>query len=280
MILLADSGSTKTSWALLEEESLKQTNVTPGLNPYFHQSDSVEAVLKADLLPNLFPDHIKEIHFYGAGCSTEKNNAMIRDALRQFFHHADVSVYHDILGAGRALFGRSPGLSCILGTGCNCCYYDGENVHTRVDSLGYLFGDEGAGSNLGKRLMEHYLKRRLPPDLRQQFDETYRMKLEEILNALYNRPYPNRFLASFSHFIGPRKEHPFLQNMIKESFHDFFEAQVFHYPEYKKLPVGFVGSVAYHYREILEEVAEKEGVMMGLILENPLGGLVRYHLKN
>ena len=143
---------------------------------------------------------VKVIHFYGAGCSTENNNKMIRESLSQFFHHAEIHVHHDILGAARALHGEREGIACILGTGCNACYYDGKQIFTMVPSLGYLYGDEGAGSNIGKIFIEKYLKDKIPQDIRHEFDDAYHFSLEEILNSLYNRPSPNRFLASFSQF--------------------------------------------------------------------------------
>jgi glucosamine kinase len=279
MLLIADSGSTKTTWTLLEDRLEKATVQTPGLNPYFTSSESVEAILLADLVPNLPVDFVREIHFYGAGCSTENNNAMLRDAMHLFFRKAAISVYHDILGAARALLGREEGIACILGTGCNACYYDGDEVYSRVPSLGYLFGDEGAGSNLGKILVEKYLKDKLPAEIRKEFDDEYRFTLEDILNALYNRPFPNRFLASFSEFIAPRQSHPFFHDMVKKSFQAFFDEQVSKYPGHEKLPVGFVGSIAWHYRDILLEAAIENNLHVGTILRSPMEGLIRFHLN-
>lgn len=216
MILVADSGSTKTNWTLMEDQRIVTTVQTPGMNPYFITSETVEAILKADLVPNIPADFVKEIYFYGSGCSTENNNNMLRDAMMIFFRKASISVYHDILGAARALLGKEKGIACILGTGCNACYYDGEKVFSNVPSLGYIFGDEGAGSNLGKIFMEKYLKNMLPSEIKNEFEQEYGLSLEDILNALYNRPFPNRFLASFSEFIGPRKNHPFLHDLVKD----------------------------------------------------------------
>ncbi len=277
MKLIADSGSTKTTWILLDGDTIKNTITTSGLNPYFHNSESVEAVIRADLAPFLVEYHIKEIHFYGAGCSTEYNNNMLADAIRVFFRNSKIFIYHDILGAARALFGDGRGIACILGTGCNACFYDGSGTHSKVDSLGYLFGDEGAGSYLGKSLLAAYLKKQLPGDLREAFNETYHYTLEDILNALYNLPSPNRFLASFSEFIFPRKDHPFFYQLIRNSFLAFFEAQIRHYKDYKTLPVSFIGSIAFYYQDILREVSAEEGIVIGKILKDPAEGLVEYH---
>jgi len=277
MKLIVDSGSTKASWGLLEGGEHKSTFNTAGLNPYFHTSESIEAILKAELLPFIVTDHIKEIHFYGAGCSTEKNEELIRGVILNHFHRAMVFVYHDILGAARALFGSTAGISCILGTGCNCCYYNGKEIFSKVDSLGYLFGDEGAGSYLGKNLVAAYLKKELPADLKDEFDMKYKLSLEDILNSLYNLPYPNRFLASFSAFLAPRQDHQYVHKLVKDSFLAFFAAQVSHYEGYKELPVSFAGSIAHCYHKILEEAASEEGIHIGTIIKNPIEGLLRFH---
>jgi glucosamine kinase len=277
MQLIADSGSTKTTWALVQKGTIKKTVTTPGLNPYFHTSESVEAILMADLVPELVPDDIREIRFYGAGCSTENKNALLKDTMKIFFRQAEIFIYHDILGAARALLGREEGIACILGTGCNSCYFDGENIRMGVPSLGYIFGDEGAGSNIGKRFMEKYLKDKLPTDLKLEFENQYNLTLEDILNSLYNRPYPNRFLASFSEFIAPRQAHPFLREIVRSSLVAFFEEQVKKYENYREVPVSFVGSIAFHYRELLMEAAAEAKVRVGKILQSPMEGLITYH---
>ena len=280
MTLIADSGSTKTTWALLENGKLKSTISTPGLNPYFLTSETIEAIIRADLAPNLPGDFIREIYFYGAGCSTENNNNMLKEAMHIFFRKADVFVFHDILGAARALFGRDAGIACILGTGCNSCYYDGNEVEYKVASLGYLFGDEGAGSYLGKTFMEKYLKNKLPTDIRDEFNSIYNFKLEDILNAIYNRPFPNRWLASFSEFLAPRQNHPFVYELVRSSFKAFFAEQVSKYDNYKIAPVGFVGSIAFFYKDILLKTAKEAGIMVETILRSPLEGLITYHRTN
>ncbi|MCK9219901.1 MAG: ATPase [Bacteroidales bacterium] len=277
MKLIADSGSTKTTWVLLEDGNIKNNITTSGLNPYFHTSESVESVLRADLFPMILGDHVREVHFYGAGCSTEKNDLMIREAIQIFCRKAEIQIYHDILGAARALFGHQEGIAGILGTGCNSCYYDGNSIFSAVDSLGYLFGDEGAGSYLGKNFINCYLKKKLPPDLRKEFEDQYQYTLEDVLNALYNLPYPNRFLASFSRFLGPRQKHPFVYQLVKNSFLAFFDAQIKQYKNYSRLPVSFIGSIAFYYQDILVEAAREEKISIGKILRQPLDGLISYH---
>lgn len=276
--LIADSGSTKTTWVLTDRGNVIQTLKTNGLNPYFHTQASVEEILQTGLIPLLPAHEIGEIHFYGAGCSTVENEAMIGQALRKFIKNAEIGVYHDILGAARALFGKDRGIAAILGTGCNSCYYDGENCFQEVDSLGYLFGDEGAGSNLGKRWMSAYLKKEAPKELLEQFDEAYGFTLSDILNSLYNRPYPNRYLASFSEFLHPRQGHPFIKEIITSSFEAFIKAQLQQYQSYQPVPVAFVGSIAWFYQDILKEVMELHGYTIGTIYREPVEGLALYHL--
>ena len=279
MILIADSGSTKTNWSLLEYGMVKKNIETAGLNPYFMTSETVESVLQADLVPNMIANFVKVICFYGAGCSTENNNSMLTAAMKKFFHKAEIYVYHDILGAARALHGDKEGIACILGTGCNSCFYDGNQIYAAVPSLGYLYGDEGAGSNIGKIFMEKYLKNKLPLDIREEFDQTYHLSLETILNALYNQPSPNRFLASFSKFIAPRQKQPFLHELVKSSFQSFVEEQLMKYEDFDKLTVSFVGSIAWFYKDILLEVLSENKVKAGIILRSPMEGLVKYHGK-
>ena len=279
MLLLADSGSTKTTWILLEDGLVRKSVTTAGLNPYFQVSGTIEAILKDDLVPELSPGFISEIHFYGAGCSTLNNNNLIKSCLALFFRNAEIFVYHDILGAARSLFGKEKGIAGILGTGCNSCYYDGIEIYTRIPSLGYLFGDEGAGSYLGKIFIGHYLHDSLPDEIRNEFDGQYRLTLEDILNALYNRPFPNRFLASFSEFIAPRQNHPFIHDLVKTSFIAFFESHVSKYMDYQQLPVSFVGSIAFVYSNILHEAANEYGIKVGIISRSPIDGLIKFHVK-
>ena len=277
MKLIADSGSTKTTWVLLDGTPSGKTIRTQGLNPYFHTPGSVRTILAEELVPEVAASDVCEIYFYGAGCSTPNKNALLAEAMKTCFGNAEIRVYHDILGAARALLGNEEGIACILGTGCNSCYYDGTDIRMGVPSLGYLFGDEGAGSNIGKRFLEAYLKERMPLDLREEFREVHPYTLEEILNALYNLPNPNRFLASFSEFIAPRISHPFLVELVLSSLLAFFEEQVKKYENYLEVPVSFVGSIAFHYKPLLLEAAGMNSVTVGRILKSPIEGLVEYH---
>ena len=278
MILIADSGSTTTFWALIKTNG-KTRFQTQGLNPYFTSPEVTEKVLKDELSKQISCKEVSQIFFYGAGCSTDKNNAIIHDQLQTCFPEAGIEVHHDILGAARALFGREQGIACILGTGCNSCFYDGQNVIAKVPSLGYLFGDEGAGSYLGKKLIGNYLKKQLPDDLTFIFDETYAYTLENILTALYNKPFPNRYLASFSLFIKDNIEHPYIHDLVYDSFIEFIEVHVTAYDNYLSYPIGFVGSIGFYYRDILKEATAAKSLTIHKITQNPLEGLIEYHTE-
>jgi len=277
MKLIADSGSTKTTWILLDRDKIRKTITTSGLNPYFHNAESVAAIIKAEIIPYLEEYTVKEVHFYGAGCSTTLNNNMISDAIRNFFRNSSIFIYHDILGAARALFGNDKGIACILGTGSNSCYYDGSSTYSPIDSLGFLFGDEGAGSYLGKLFLHSYLKKELPGDLCDAFDAHYGYTLEDILNSLYNKPFPNKYLASFNLFLSPNRKHPFVHQLLTQSFLDFFDAHIRKYDSYLTTDIGFLGSIAHSYSEILTDIARNEGIKIIRISASPVEGLVEYH---
>jgi len=277
MRLIADSGSTKTFWALVQNGKQEKIIQTQGLNPYFTSRKMIYDILHNELVHNLASDTITHIYFYGAGCSTEKNNGLIRDQLQRFFREAKIEVFHDILGAARALFGRKKGIACILGTGCNSCFYNGAEVITKVPSLGYLFGDEGSGSYLGKKLLLKYLKNDLPEQIRISFDKKYSYSLEDILNSLYNKPFPNRFLASLSLFLKEHTDDPFIHDLIYFSFIEFIKAHIAKYDHYDTYPVGFIGSIAYYYRDILHEATASAALSVSKILQTPVEGLIEYH---
>jgi len=279
MILLADSGSTKTFWAVVSEGTTLKIIPTQGLNPYFTTSAQIRDILANELVPNLVCDKITGVFFYGAGCSTETNNNLIKGQLKIFLKNAGFSIFHDILGAARALFGTGNGIACILGTGSNSCYYNGSAVFSEIPSLGYLFGDEGSGSALGKKLLAKYLKNELSGELKTAFDEEYRFRLEDILNSLYTKAFPNRFLASFSPFMSDHKNHPEIHDIIYRSFHEFFESHIMRYPNYMSHPIGFTGSISFHFQDILQQVASAGSIKISKILKSPLEGLIEYHCK-
>ncbi len=277
MIIIADGGSTKTSWCLITESNSKVYFNTEGYNPYFSSTPSIISSLEKNLPENLEKEAVTELYYYGAGCSTPENNEIVAAAMRAVFTRARVKVGHDLLAAARALLGIDAGFAAILGTGTNSCYYDGNDVTLNIDSLGYFLGDEGSGSYLGKRLVRDYMRGYLPEGMQKIFKDTYELTNEDIFDHLYKKPLPNRFLASFSKFLYENNNFSYSREVVKESFQAFFTNLVCHYPGYQEHTFNCVGSVAYNFRDVLEEVSLENGMEMGTIIRSPIDNLVYYH---
>jgi len=277
MIIIADGGSTKTSWCLITESNSKVYFNTEGYNPYFSDTPTIIASLQKNLPENLQKEALTEVYYYGAGCSTPENNEIVAAAMRAVFTKARVTVGHDLLAAARALLGIDAGFAAILGTGTNTCFYDGRNVTMNIDSLGYFLGDEGSGSYLGRRLVRDYMRGYLPEGMSKIFKDTYGLDNEAIFDHLYNKPLPNRFLASFSKFLYENNNFSYSREVVKQSFDDFFKNLVCHYPNYQDHTFNCVGSVAYNFRDVLEEVSLENGMEMGTIIRSPIDNLVYYH---
>ena len=279
MKLIADSGATRAEWVVINGDYKSETYETPGFNPYFSDTSFIAKVIEKDLVPFIDTASIKEIYFYGAGCSTISKCTIVEDALTGVFHNAHADIHHDLLGAARALFGRKEGIACILGTGSNSCYYDGKKIVANVPSLGYLFGDEGSGAYLGKLLLADYLKGNVSAQVRKAFDIEFGLNLENILDAVYNQPHPNRFLASFSRFIGEHQRSTYVRGLIRGNFHDYFTEQITKYPEHNEVPLAVVGSVGFHFKEHFEKVATEFGSKVSHFLQSPIEGLVKFHSR-
>lgn len=280
MIIIADGGSTKTNWCLLNEDKKRIYFNTEGYNPYFSSTDYIINSLRKNLPPDLNITGITELYYYGAGCSTPEKVAIVVNAMKTVFTAAEVSVGHDLLAAARALLGVDAGFAAILGTGTNTCLYDGHDITLNIDSLGYFLGDEGSGSFIGKRLLRDYMRGFLPGNLQEVFYETYQLSEEDILDHLYNKPLPNRFCASFSKFIYDNNNYvEYTRDVVGEAFQAFFKNLVSRYPDYQKYSLNCVGSVGYNFRDILAEVADEYGMKVGKIIRSPIDDLVRYHLE-
>lgn len=278
MILIADGGSTKTDWRLISPNNEIKPIRTIGFNPYLSNSDEIEEILWKELDPFIGNRNLKQVFYYGAGCSTLAKNEIVENAIGKLFPHAEIFIYHDLLGAARALCGENEGIACILGTGSNSCLYDGHQIVAGVPSLGYFFGDEGSGAALGKMLLTAYLHNDLPADLTTAFKTKYPLSLENFLDAVYSQAKPSRFLASFSEFIFEHQEHHFIKNLISDNFRNFFHYFVMRYPHYTELPINCAGSIAFHYTPLLNEVAKDLGISISSVIRSPIDGLVEYHL--
>ena len=280
MILIADGGSTKTDWRLIKEGREYKQVQTPGFNPYLVGSVEIEEILWKELQPYIDNTAVSEVYYYGAGCSTPVKNMIVETAFEKIFTNARIYISHDLLAAAHALCGDSEGIAAILGTGSNSCYYDGKDIKDGIFSLGYFFGDEGSGAYLGRQLLTAYLHKDLPEEIEIRFKEEYPKSLESILDAVYTKPAPSRFLASFSRFINNNLDHPYIYNLVAEAFRAFYKYQVCCYARHKEVPVHFVGSVAYHYKDILTKVGLEFGIKTGKFIKAPIDGLVEYHKEN
>lgn len=278
MILIADSGSTKTDWVLLDNLN-RSAYKTEGFNPYFTDKERIYATLSQKLVPHFDAGKVKEVFFYGAGCMEKDKIAVVHKALTRCFTNAKIHVGHDMLAAARALLGDKPGFAAILGTGSNTCIYNGFEIEKNIDSLGYLLGDEGSGSYIGKTVVKDFMRNYLPSELLEKFQQQYKLSNEEIFDALYNKPLPNKFLASFCRFADENKNHPHIQKIVEKSFQDFFSNLVTRYPGYQNLSFNCIGSVGSIFRDILEKVVVSNGMKIGRIIHHPIEELVKYHLE-
>ncbi|WP_299758966.1 hypothetical protein [uncultured Pontibacter sp.] len=277
MIFIADSGSTKTDWRIVSSDNELGQAQTAGFNPMYQEADEIYQEIHDVLLPQLNDQKPEAIYYYGAGCSSPERNKRVEEALLRAFPDALIHVDHDLLAAARALCGRKPGIACILGTGSNTCLYDGTNITDNVPSLGFLLGDEGSGAYMGKLLIKAYLYRELPEDLATSLKNTYGLTKDGILDTLYGSAIPSRYMATFAKFMYDKQKNPIIHSMIYENFSEFFERHVVKYEGYQVLPVNFVGSIAYHFSDILKQVAKKYGLHVETILQSPSEGLIKYH---
>lgn len=279
-ILIADAGSTKTDWRLLLEGSKEHLEFkTLGINPLLNSPGEINSVLSE--LKNYLPDNIKitTIHFYGAGCSTSIQIELMTKLLADFWPDAQIFIYSDMLATGRALFGNKKGIACILGTGSNSCLMENGKIINQIPSLGFILGDEGSGAAMGKRLLNGIFKRALPYEIIVKFEAQYDLSLDELINKTYRGERPSAFIASFSKFIYENREHEAIQNLIREEFNNFFIRNIASYKDCRSLPLGFIGSIALNYKEILLETAKSLGFRINNIMHAPMEGLHAYHLE-
>lgn len=274
--LIADSGSTKTEWCLLEGKTRK-TFTTQGLSPYFLSAEQIEYIIENELVPQLKKKLPEEIFFYGTGCSNAANVKLVRKAVEKVFPGTGVMVDHDLMGAARALCGKEKGIACILGTGSNSCYFNGKKIMKNSPGLGFILGDEGSGAYLGKKVVQYYLYDTFDADLMDRFRAKYNTSRDEILDAVYKKPLPNRYLAGFALFLSENRGHYMIENIIEDGFNDFFFNHLYKYRETWTLPIHFTGSIAYAFRDVLKDMCRSYELELGRVLKKPMDGLVKYH---
>lgn len=251
---------------------------TIGFNPFFHDQRFIESRLLNNDDLSAVKEQIQEIHYYGAGCSSPERNDLLTRALSNFFPNAHIiRVSEDLDGAAYAACGNDPGIVCIIGTGSNSCYFDGQKVHSRIPALGYVMGDEASGSYFGKYMVSNFLYGRMPSHLATVFYDTYKVDKEIILNTVYNLPNANVYLASFMKFASANRDDKWIANMIYNGLKSFADIHIKCHPEYQSVPVNFVGSIAYYFHKELQQVADEFGFTIGKIVKKPIEALVAYH---
>lgn len=277
MILIADSGSTKTDWCMAEKGVAIKRIPTKGMNPFFQSEDEMVEEMKHSLLPELDGKRPEAVYFYGAGCAFDKVE-IVRRAISCVLSldMAAIEVNSDMLAAARSVCGHEAGIACILGTGSNSCFYNGKEIEANVSPLGFILGDEGSGAVLGKLFIGDLLKNQLPAGLKEKFLERYQLTPADIIDRVYRKPFPNRYLATLSPFISEHITIPEVRQLVKQSFKAFLVRNVMQY-DYQHYAVGFNGSVAWYYRDILEETLSETGLKMGIIIKAPMEGLLKYH---
>ena len=281
MILIADSGSTKTDWALQSAAGAVSHFHTQGINPFHQDRSVIAAVLRQELLPQLTPDEVSCVYFYGSGVRPELESVMV-SLLQEVFPQAkQVEAHSDLLGAARSLCGHNYGIASILGTGANSCLYDGKAILQNTPALGYILGDEGRGGVLGKHFLHELYKGVLSENIRSDFDREYGLTMADVIQRVYREPMPNRFLASLAPFIHRHLSDHAVKQIVVNNFRDFFRYNIRPYG-LTGMPVSFVGSIAWYFRDQLTEVADAEGFTVGTVLRSPIDGLIHFHseLKN
>jgi N-acetylglucosamine kinase-like BadF-type ATPase len=279
-ILLADSGATKCEWCLAETKRRTKTVFTQGISPYFLDTAQIETIIRTELLPGLKKStEIEAVYYYGTGCSNPENIKIVKKAIANVFRGSKVQVTNDVMGAARALCGGGKGIACILGTGSSSCYYNGKTIAKYSPGLGYVLGDEGSGAYLGRKVVQYYLYNTFDEELRYKFDAKYATTRDEILENVYKKSLPNRYLASFTLFLAENRGHYMIENIIEDGLNDFFFTHLCKYTESWKLPIHFVGGVSFAFSDIIKDLCHSYEFEQGIILKNPMEGLIKYHVQ-
>ena len=274
--LIADSGATKAEWCLLKN-GRKKTIFTQGISPYFLNTDQIHQLLETELKPKLRKEEVHEIYYYGTGCANPDNARSVKKAISRSFKETKVEVTHDLMGAARALCGHDKGVACILGTGSNSCFFNGKKIVKNSPGLGYVLGDEGSGAYLGKKVIQYYLYGTFDDELRGRFDLTYMTTAPEILENVYKKPLPNRYLAGFARFLADNRGHYMIENIIEDGLNDFFFNHLCKYREAWSLPIHFAGSIAFGFKDVLQQLCNSYEFELGHVMKNPMEGLIEYH---
>lgn len=277
-LLIADSGSTKCEWCIIDGKKTK-TIFTTGISPYFLNGGQIKELVEKELLGKLKNYNITEIFYYGTGCKAPENRRIVKKALEKLFPEVSLQVDHDLSGAAKALCGDKKGIACILGTGSSASYYNGNKIAKERTGLGYILGDEGSGAYLGKTVVQYYLYKTFDEELLYRFEQKFNITETEILANVYKGEMPNRYLASFAVFLAENRDHYMVENIIEDGLNDFFFHHICKFTESWNMPINFVGGIAYGFKDVITELCSSYEFELGTILKNPMQGLVKYHSK-
>ena len=278
MILIADSGSTKTDWCVVENGQPIQQISTKGINPFFQSEEEISNEIATSLLPQLKTNALDAVYFYGAGCGFPDKISMVHRAITKHLQiKREVEFNTDMLAVAHGLCQHEAGIACIMGTGSNSCYYDGKQIVSNVSPLGFILGDEGSGAVLGKLLVGDILKNQMTPELKEKFLKQFGLTPADIIDRVYRKPFPNRFLASLSPFLAQNIDEPCIHALVLGSFKSFLKRNVMQYENFRNSKVHFIGSVAFYYKTILAEAAQEMNIQLGTIIKSPMEGLIKYH---
>jgi len=280
MILVADSGSSKTDWLLNISQEETQQFRTGGLNPYFLSEKEIVKVIQEQAREMVaYGPQITEIYFFGAGCSSPDRHEIVSNAISQLFPGSYISVDSDLLGSAYATCGHEKGLCCVLGTGSNISIFDGEDIHDGKHGLGFVLGDEGAGTWLGKTLITDFLYGNMPDDINNKFNEAYHLDKDTVIKNVYQKPAGNSYLASFARFLSEIRESEYAQDVLRNGFLEFIETNIKTYPEYNRYKCNFVGSIAYVFEDELKAICKENGIRVGKIIKQPIHDLMHFILE-
>jgi len=280
MILIADSGATKTDWRIVKDKDNIFQAVTEGVNPHYATTDKILSIFTEAIAKKELPGEVESIYFYGAGITSGNKASEISGALNKAFKTSGVEVQTDIVGVARSLCGNRSGIIALLGTGSASCVYDGKKITKQVPSLGYILGDEGSGAHLGKKLLAGFLRGSLPRELEKKFKEQFKIDKEYVLNELNKGRVPSRFLGSFTEFILPHIHFPYMHSLVYNSFAEFIENYIMPYSEHTELKVSFCGGVAFHFSNVLTKACSDFKLSLGKVVKSPIAGLTLYHLES
>ena len=277
MKLIADSGSTKTTWAIIGPASTEYVT-TGGMNPFFRTTEDIQHEFETKVCP-LINSEVTEIFFYGAGVINDEKGKVVADALKSKCPKAKIETHSDLLATARATLGKNKGLACILGTGSNSCLYDGNSITMHVPPLGFILGDEGSGAVLGRKLVADYLKGIMPENLAVKFRNKFPLNYAGLMEGIYRKERPNQFLATFVPFLSENISDFYCTELVENAFDEFISRNLARYPGYQRQPVCFAGSVAFYFQNQLKKAAEKNRLQLKSIVKEPMPGLIAFHSK-